>query len=88
MTIVDNRAFLVAHSKESTFTAGRLGLIPGLGRSPGGGHGNPPQYCCLDNPLDRVTWKAGSSWGHRVRHDRANKHNTWLITLYYIIEIC
>ena len=34
------------------------GLIPGSGRSPGGGHGNPFQYACLDNPMDRGAWKA------------------------------
>ena len=32
--------------------------IPGLGRSPGGGHGNPLQYSCLENPMDREAWKA------------------------------
>ena len=32
------------------------GLIPGLGRSPGGGHGNPLQYSCLENPMDKGTW--------------------------------
>ena len=32
------------------------GLIPGLGRSPGGGHGSPLQYSCLDNPMDRGAW--------------------------------
>ena len=32
------------------------GLIPGLGRSPGEGNGNPLQYYCLENPMDRVTW--------------------------------
>ena len=37
-------------SKESACNAGGLGLIPGLGRSPGGGHGNPLQYFCLENP--------------------------------------
>ena len=36
--------------KESACSAGDLGLIPGLGRSPGGGHGNPLQYSCLENP--------------------------------------
>ena len=36
--------------KESTCNAGDLGLIPGMGRSPGGGHGNPLQYSCLENP--------------------------------------
>ena len=33
-------------------------LIPGSGRSPGGGHDNPPQYSCLDNPTDRGAWRA------------------------------
>ena len=35
-----------------------LGLIPGLGRSPGGGHGNPLQYSCLENSMDRGAWWA------------------------------
>ena len=34
------------------------GLIPGSGRSPGGGHGNPLQYSCLENPMDRGAWQA------------------------------
>ena len=34
------------------------GLVPGLGRSPGGGHGNPSQYSCLENPMDRRPWQA------------------------------
>ena len=33
-------------------------MIPGSGRSPGGGHGNPLQYSCLDNPMERVAWWA------------------------------
>ena len=33
-------------------------LIPGLGRSPGGGHGKPLQYSCLENPMDRGAWQA------------------------------
>ena len=36
--------------KESPCNAGDLGSIPGFGRSPGGGHGNPIQYSCLENP--------------------------------------
>ena len=44
--------------KESAGNAGDLGLIPGLGRSPGGGHDNPLQYSCLENPLDRGAWWA------------------------------
>ena len=38
--------------------AGDVGLIPGLGRSPGGGHGNPLQCSCLENPMDRGAWQA------------------------------
>ena len=34
------------------------GSVPGLGRSPGEGHGNPPQYFCLENPMDRGAWRA------------------------------
>ena len=45
-------------SKESTCNVGDLGSIPGLGRSPGGGHGNPLQYSCLENSMDRVAWWA------------------------------
>ena len=44
--------------KESTCNAGDTGLIPGLERSPGGGHGNPPQYSCLENSMDRGAWRA------------------------------
>ena len=35
-----------------------VGSILGLGRSPGGGHGNPLQYSCLENPMDRGAWRA------------------------------
>ena len=48
-------------AKEATFSeleAGDMGLIPGLGRSPGGGHGNPLQYSCWGNPMDRGAWWA------------------------------
>ena len=44
--------------KESTCNAGDLGLIPGLGRSPGDGNDNPLQYSCLENPMDRGDWWA------------------------------
>ena len=42
--------------KASACNAGDLGLIPGLGRSPGEGSGNPLQYSCLENPMDREAW--------------------------------
>ena len=44
--------------KESACNAGDLGSIPGLGRSPGEGNGNPLQYSCLENPMDRGAWWA------------------------------
>ena len=44
--------------KESPFNAGDLGSTPGLGRSPGEGNGNPLQYSCLENPMDRGAWRA------------------------------
>ena len=44
--------------KESTFHAGDLCLIPGLGRSPEKGNGNSLQYSCLENPMDRGVWQA------------------------------
>ena len=43
--------------KESACNAGDVGLIPGLGRSPGEGNGNPFQYSCLENPMDRGAWQ-------------------------------
>ena len=41
--------------KESSYNEGDLGSILGLGRSPGGGHGNPLEYSCPENPMDRGT---------------------------------
>ena len=56
--------------KESSCNAGDLGLIPLLGRSPGGGHSNPLRYSCLENPMDRGAWWATV---HEV-----TKSRTWL----------
>ena len=44
--------------KEFAYNAGESGSIPGLGRSPGGGHENPLQYSYLENPVDREAWRA------------------------------
>ena len=54
--------------KESACNVGDLGSIPGLGRSPGGGHSNPPQYSCLENPKDRGGCQTTM---HRVTKSRA-----------------
>ena len=51
------RASLVAQTvKASVCNAGDWGSIPGSGRSPGEGNGNPLQYSCLENPMDRGAW--------------------------------
>ena len=51
-------ASLGLSGEESAASAGEVGLIPGSGRSPGGGDGNPLQYSCLENPTDRGAWWA------------------------------
>ena len=50
-------------SKESACSVGDLGLIPGLGRSPGGGHGDPFQYSCLENPHGQRCLAGYRPWG-------------------------
>ena len=56
--------------------AGDEGSVPGLGRSPGGGHGNPLQYSCLENPMDRGAWWA-TMW--RIpRTEEPGGYNPWV----------
>ena len=59
----------VAQMVESACNAGDLGLIPELGRCPGGGHGKPLQYSCLENPMDRGACGLQSTASQRARHD-------------------
>ena len=59
--------------KESASNAGDPGSIPGSGRSPGERNGNPPQYSCLENPMDRGAWGATVHGVTRIRHDLATK---------------
>ena len=54
---------MIKNTPASAGNIGDAGLIPGLGRSPGGGHGYPSQYSCLENPMDRGAWQ---SMVHRV----------------------
>ena len=56
-----------SEDKASACNAGNPGLIPGLGRSPGEGNGNPLQYSCLENPMDRGVWRDAV---HRVAKSR------------------
>ena len=68
-------------------SAGNLSLTPGLGRSPGEGNGNPLQYSCLENPMDREAWGATVYGVARVGHNLATKppppiYITSLVTLF------
>ena len=45
-----------SNGNASAYNVGDLGLIPGSGRSPGEGNGNPLQYSCLENPMDGGAW--------------------------------
>ena len=56
-------------SKASAYNAGDLGSIPGSGRSPGEGNGNPLQYSCLENPWTEEPGRLQSMGSLRVRHD-------------------
>ena len=55
--------------KNPPTNAGDAGLIPGLGRSPGGGSGSPLQYSCLENSMGRGAGGLQSMGSQRVRHD-------------------
>ena len=59
--------------KASVWNAGDWGSIPGLGRSPGKGNGNPFQYSCLENPMVRGAWQAPVHGVTRVRQDLATR---------------
>ena len=61
------------------------GLIPGLGRSSGGGHGNPVQYSCLENPMDRGAWWVSV---HRVAKGQTQQSN-WasMLVLFVLIDV-
>ena len=72
-----------SNSKESTCNAGDLASIPGLGRSPGGGHRSPLQYSCLENPHGQRSLGGYSLWGHRVGHNWMTKHSTVHASLAY-----
>ena len=64
-------------STESACNAGDPGLIPGLGRSPGGGHGNPFKYSCQENPHEQKSLQGYSPWGHKE-----TQFSNWVATEY------
>ena len=67
--------------KESACKAGDPASIPGLGRSPGEENGNPLQYSCLENPMDRGAWQATVHGVSRVEHEQPNHCYTSLHSL-------
>ena len=84
---------MVKNLPANTGDAGNSGSVPGLGRSPGGRHGNPLQYSCLENPMDRGAWQATvfgepksqtqfSNWGCAERVRGANASQKSLV--YYL----
>ena len=84
--------------KESAYNAGDPDSIPGLGRSPGGlgrspgeGNGNPLQYSCLENPMDRGAWRATVHGVARVGYDLATEppnHHHRLLSIRVICVLC
>ena len=77
----------VAHGKESVCNAraaGDSGSIPGSGRSPGEGHGNPLQYSCQENPRDRAAWHATVHGLQRVGHSWSPFAHTPGFFLFFI----
>ena len=75
-----------SEGKASTCNVGDPGSIPGLGRSPGEGNGNPPQYSCLENPMDspRGAWQATV---HRVTKSRT-RLSDYTFTFYFSLQSC
>ena len=72
--------------EEPASNAGDQGIHPGLGRSPGGGHGNPLQYSCLENPMDRGAWWNGL-WGHKELDITEVTEHSYIHT-YICLFIC
>ena len=60
--------------KVSACNAGDPGSIPGSGRSPGEGNGNPLQYSCLENPMNRGAWWVTVHWGHKESYTTERLH--------------
>ena len=70
-----------SNSKESSWSTGDPGLIPGLGRSSGEGNGSPLQYSCLENLMDRGAWRAtvhGITKSRTRLSDWAEIEHTWM----------
>ena len=74
--------------KNPPASAGNTGSNPGSGRSPGGGNGNPLQYSCLENPMDRGAWWATVHGIARVGHDIVEQLSSNNCILFYTSPYC
>ena len=72
-------------NKESACNGGNLGSVPGLRRSAGEGNGNPLQYSCLENPMDRGAWRA--TWDHKQSDTTEVTDHTRLHPLLYQLHM-
>ena len=89
------RGSVVKNPPASAGDAGDVGLIPGSGRSPGGGHGNPSQYSCLQNSMNRGAWQAmvhgvakSQSWLKRLStNTRTHRPNPMLLNMDWVFSI-
>ena len=73
--------------KESICNAGDLGSIPGLGRPPEGGHGNPIQHSCLENPRGQTSPAGYSPWGRKesdTAETLSTQHTVHLISISFV----
>ena len=75
-----------SEGKVSAYNVGDLDSIPGLGRSPGEGNGNPLQYSCLENPKDREAWKATVQGVTKSQTQLSNFTFTFSLILNFLID--
>ena len=67
---------------------GDVGSIPGSGRFPGGGNSNPLQYLCLENPIDRGSWKPPSIGSQRAGYDITTEHVDTVWQIFLPLPLC
>ena len=72
-------ALMVKNPPANAGEVRETGSIPGSGRYPGGGHGKPPQYACLENPMDREAWKAPVHVRMALPASKPSKHTYRLL---------
>ena len=75
---------VVKNPPTNAWDSGDAGSILSLGRSPGGGNGNPLQYSCLDNPTDREAWWATV---HRITNRNTKNVFSWSCLWYFIFDL-